>query len=180
MGVVKTEYGLCYTADTCFYQYSDFEDCGLYVGDTGKIFISQAKKIKNVYHLIYECSNLIRAQYKAQQGKGERTEITKFNENILENLDGLYWDLRNETYTPGEYRIKVIYEPKERVIMIAPFFPDRIVHHCIINVLGRYWTNFFIANTYACIKGRGIHKCYGGCAYGFNHRQNGYTILFED
>jgi retron-type reverse transcriptase len=159
MGVVKTEYGLCYTADTCFYQYSDFEDCGLYVGDTGKIFISQAKKIKNVYHLIYECSNLIRAQYKAQQGKGERTEITKFNENILENLDGLYWDLRNETYTPGEYRIKVIYEPKERVIMIAPFFPDRIVHHCIINVLGRYWTNFFIANTYACIKGRGIHKC---------------------
>lgn len=159
MGVVKTEYGLCYTADTCFNQYSDFEDCGLYVGDTGKIFISQAKKIKNVYHLIYECSNLIRAQYKAQQGKGERTEISKFNENILENLDSLYWDLRNETYTPGEYRIKVIYEPKERVIMIAPFFPDRIVHHCIINVLGRYWTNFFIANTYACIKGRGIHKC---------------------
>lgn len=126
MGVVKTEYGLCYTADTCFNQYSDFEDCGLYVGDTGKIFISQAKKIKNVYHLIYECSNLIRAQYKAQQGKGERTEISKFNENILENLDSLYWDLRNETYTPGEYRIKVIYEPKERVIMIAPFFPDRI------------------------------------------------------
>ena len=125
MGVVKTEYGLCYTADTCFNQYSDFEDCGLYVGDTGKIFISQAKKIKNVYHLIYECSNLIRAQYKAQQGKGERTEISKFNENILENLDSLYWDLRNETYTPGEYRIKVIYEPKERVIMIAPFFPDR-------------------------------------------------------
>ena len=89
MGVVKTEYGLCYTADTCFNQYSDFEDCGLYVGDTGKIFISQAKKIKNVYHLIYECSNLIRAQYKAQQGKGERTEISKFNENILENLDSL-------------------------------------------------------------------------------------------
>ena len=53
----RQEYGLCYTADTCFNQYSDFEDCGLYVGDTGKIFISQAKKIKNVYHLIYECSN---------------------------------------------------------------------------------------------------------------------------
>ena len=113
MGVVKTEYGLCYTADTCFYQYSDFENCGLYVGDTGKIFISQAKKIKNVYHLIYECSNLIRAQYKAQQGKGERTEISKFNENILENLDSLYWDLRNETYTPGEYRIKVYMSRKK-------------------------------------------------------------------
>lgn len=43
--------------------------------------------------------------------------------------------------------------------MIAPFFPDRIVHHCIINVLGQFWSSLFISNTYACIKGRGIHKC---------------------
>lgn len=159
MGLVSTEYGLCYDPNTSLYQYSDFEDCGIYVGDTGKIFLSQSKKIKNVYHLLYESGNMIQAQYKAQQGKGERTEITKFNENIIENLDALYWMLRDETYIPGEYRIKTIYEPKERVIMIAPFYPDRIVHHCIINVLGRFWTNFFISNTYACIKGRGIHKC---------------------
>ena len=48
MGLVQTEYGLCYTADTGFYQYSDFDDCGLYIGDTGTLFCSQAKKIKNV------------------------------------------------------------------------------------------------------------------------------------
>lgn len=46
MGVVKTEYGLCYTADTCFYQYSGFEDCGLYVGDTGKIFIPKLRRLR--------------------------------------------------------------------------------------------------------------------------------------
>lgn len=114
MGLVQTEYGLCYTADTGFYQYSDFDDCGLYIGDTGTLFCSQAKKIKNVYHLIYECSNIVLAQYKAQKGKGERSEITKFNENILEYLDELYWSLRNETYTPGEYRIKIIYESLKR------------------------------------------------------------------
>lgn len=149
MGLARTEY--------C--QYSDFEDCGIYVGNTGKIFGSQSKRIKNVYHLLYDCGNILLAQYKAQKGKGERTEITRFNENITECLDAIYWMLRDETYIPGKYREKVIYEPKERIIMIAPFFPDRIVHHCIINVLGRFWTNFFIANTYACIKGRGIHKC---------------------
>lgn len=139
--------------------HSDFEDCGIYVGDTGKIFISQGKKLRNVYCLIYATANLILAQYKAQQGKGNRTEINKFNENLDENLQDLYLMLRDETYTPGEYRTKIIYEPKERLIMIAPFYPDRIVHHCIINVLGRFWQNIFIANTYACIKGRGIHKC---------------------
>lgn len=159
MGTVRTKYGMCYTANTSFYQYEDFDDCGIYVGDTGKIFISQSKKIKNVYPLIYDIKNLTLAQYKAQKGKGERTEITEFNNNITEKLDELYWMLRNGTYEPGEYRVKVIYEPKERVIMIAPFFPDRIVHHCIINVLGRHWKSIFIANTYACIKGRGIHKC---------------------
>ena len=139
--------------------YSDFDNCGIYIGDTGKIAISPGKKLRNVYHLLYESDNLTLAQYNAQKGKGDRTEIRKFNENITDNLRDLYEMLVNETYTPGEYRVKTIYEPKERVIMIAPFFPDRIVHHCIINVLGRFWSNLFIGNTYACIKGRGIHKC---------------------
>mgnify|MGYP002746358503 FL=1 len=139
--------------------YSDYDDCGIYIGDTGKIAVSPGKKLKNVYFLVYDYSNLTRAQYNAQKGKGDRAEIRDFNDNILEYLDGLYWSLRNETYTPGKYRIKLIHDPKEREIMIAPFYPDRIVHHCIINVLGRFWQNQFISNTYACIKGRGIHKC---------------------
>ena len=46
MGVVKTEYGLCYTADTCFNQYSDFEDCGLYVGDTGRYSFPKLRKLR--------------------------------------------------------------------------------------------------------------------------------------
>ena len=77
----------------------------------------------------------------------------------MENLDKLYDLFVNETYIPGKYRVKTIWDPKEREIMIAPFFPDRIVHHCVIIVLGQHWQHTFIENTYACIKGRGIHKC---------------------
>lgn len=144
---------------TYMWNYSDFEDCGYYLGGTKKMQISTSKRLKNVYHLIYSPENLIMAQYKAQKGKGRRSEIDNFNNNICENLNDLWDMLVNETYVPGDYRIKTIYEPKERVIMIAPFFPDRIVHHCIINVLGQFWSSLFISNTYACIKGRGIHKC---------------------
>ncbi len=139
--------------------YEDFDDVGYYIGGTGKMLISSGKKLKNVYELLYSNANLIRSQYTAQRGKGDRTEIKNFNDNICENLDYIYEILSTESYTPGEYRIKVIYEPKERVIMIAPFFPDRIIHHCIINVLSKHWYHIFIENTYACIKGRGIHKC---------------------
>ena len=139
--------------------YEDFEDVGNYIGNTGKIFISPTKKLRNIYPLLYENANIIRAQYNAQKGKGDRTEIKRFNDNLNDNLADLYDMLRDETYKPGEYRVKIIYEPKERVIMIAPFYPDRIIHHCIINVLGKHWYHIFTSNTYACIKGRGIHKC---------------------
>lgn len=124
-----------------------------------ELYFEKSKRLKNIYPLVYSTDNLVRSQYNAQRGKGVRTEITKFNERICENLGKLYCMLESETYVPGEYRIKTIHEPKERIIMIAPFFPDRIIHHCIINVMGDVWTKVFIPNTYACIKGRGIHKC---------------------
>lgn len=139
--------------------YTDFEDCGLYVGDTGKLACSTAKRMRNIYHLVFDPENMLKAQYNAQKGKGDRKEIKRFNENISDCLDALYWELRDETYMPSRYRIMKIHDPKERDIMIAPFFPDRIVHHCIINVLGQHWLKIFTKNTYSCIKGRGTHKC---------------------
>lgn len=124
-----------------------------------ELYFEDSKRLKNIYHLVYDTENLVRSQYNAQKGKRDRTQVKRFNENICENLADIYEMLATETYIPGEYRIKIIREPKERVIMIAPFFPDRIIHHCIINVLGGVWTKAFISNTYSCIKGRGIHKC---------------------
>lgn len=40
-----------------------------------------------------------------------------------------------------------------------PYYPDRIVHHAIMNVIKDIWTKSFIHNTYSCIEGRGIHLC---------------------
>lgn len=139
--------------------YRDFEDVGYYIGNTGKIYISPGKKIKNVYPLIYSTENLVKSQYTSQKGKKNRGEVKAFNDNLNDNLSILYSLLRDETFEPGIYRTKKIYDPKERDIMIAPFFPDRVVHHCIINVLAPHWYHIFIDNTYACIKGRGTHKC---------------------
>lgn len=146
-------------SNTYLPKYSDFEDCGIYIGNTGKIIYSPGKKLKNIYQLLYTNENLCKSQYTAQKGKGVRTEITNFNNNIHDNLRLLYDLFDDESYVPGEYAIRKIYDPKERDLMIAPFFPDRIIHHCVINVLGQFWQHIFIANTYACIKGRGTHKC---------------------
>jgi len=46
---------------------------------------------------------------------------------------------------------------KEREIWKLPYFPDRIIHHCIVNVLELMWMRGFIRDTYAALPGRGVH-----------------------
>lgn len=67
--------------------------------------------------------------------------------------------LLNGTYHTSRYETFKIYEPKERIIYRLPYYPDRIVHHAIMNVMEPIWVSQFIPTTYSCIKGRGIHKC---------------------
>lgn len=121
--------------------------------------INKSKRLKNIYPLLFSAENLVASQMSAQKGKGNRSEVRRFNKNVIDHLQQLHNLLYDETYETGKYRIKIITEPKERLIMIAPYYPDRVLHHCIINILGETWTKVFINNTYACIKGRGIHKC---------------------
>lgn len=72
--------------------------------------------------------------------------------------------LNKRKYIPSPYTTKVIREKtggkvKTRVLKIAQLMPDRIVDHCLIDVIEDDLRKLFIANTYACIKGRGIHAC---------------------
>lgn len=46
---------------------------------------------------------------------------------------------------------------KQRDILKLPYYPDRIVHHCIVQVLAGVWYKALIRDTFACIPGRGIH-----------------------
>ncbi len=71
----------------------------------------------------------------------------------------LHHILVNKQYKTSEYYIFKIFEGKEREIFQLPYYPDRIVHHAIMNVLENVFIRSFTINTYSCIKNRGIHKC---------------------
>jgi hypothetical protein len=62
----------------------------------------------------------------------------------------------NSPYTHLQRRMN---SGKVRDIAKLPYYPDRIIHHAIIQVVEPIWVNSLIKSTYACIKGRGIHKC---------------------
>jgi len=67
-------------------------------------------------------------------------------------------DLENGTYKTSNYKTFSIYEPKERLIFKLPYYPDRIAHHAIMNILKPIWIKTFIHQTYSSIEGRGIHS----------------------
>ena len=43
-----------------------------------------------------------------------------------------------------------------------PYYPDRITHHAIMNILEPVFISTFTADTYSCIKGKGIHAAANG------------------
>jgi len=65
--------------------------------------------------------------------------------------------LLDKTYRTSQYSIFKVHDRKEREVYRLPYFPDRITHHAIMNVLEKVFVSTFTADTFSCIKNRGIH-----------------------
>lgn len=115
------------------------------------------KRIGNIYERVTCLANLQQADEKAQNGKRNQYGVTVHNLNKEGNLLILQDRLVSKTYRTSEYDVFNISEPKERIVYRLPYFPDRITHHAIMNVLEPIFVQTFTADTYSCIKKRGIH-----------------------
>lgn len=115
------------------------------------------KRISNLYEQICSLENLQLADQKARKGKLRSYGVKKHDAKRDENLLKLREMLLNGTFKTSKYEVFQIHEPKTRDIYRLPYFPDRIVHHAVMNVLEPIWVSIFTANTYSCIKGKGIH-----------------------
>lgn len=118
------------------------------------------KKIGNIFNDIVDFNNLIEADKKARLNKKRKYGINRFDKHAHRNLLKLQKDLIEGTYKTSKYDIFTIIADrghKEREIYRLPYFPDRIAHHAIMRVIEPYLIKRFTADTYSCIKGRGIH-----------------------
>lgn len=100
--------------------------------------------------------NLRKAELTARKGKANQYGVLVFDKNKEANLLKLHEMLVNKTYRTSAYRIFKIRDPKEREVYALPYFPDRIVHHLIMIPLEKILKGLFTADTYACVKGKGI------------------------
>lgn len=115
------------------------------------------KRIGNLYGRIISLENLYLADQKARKGKSWQPAVQAHLLAWERNLYSLHHVLATKSFQTSEYTVFKVYEPKEREVYRLPYYPDRIVHHAIMNVLEPIFTSIFTADTYSCVRGKGIH-----------------------
>ncbi len=120
------------------------------------------KRQNNVYDAIFELKNLYLAYYKASKSKLSKLDVISFKKNLMDNLTYLMnifvsEDSKEISELIGNYHYFTIYEPKERLICAASF-PERVLHHAIINICGQNFEDYQIFDSYATRKNKGQYK----------------------
>lgn len=115
------------------------------------------KRKNNLYANIISIENLILASKKARKRKSRQKDVQRHIDNEKQDIENLHELLKHKKYRTSEYKVFKIKDPKERIIFRLPFI-DRIVQHALMNVLEPIFVASFTADTYSCIKGRGIYK----------------------
>lgn len=117
------------------------------------------KRIGNLYNQICSIENLELADKTARRGKQNSYGVRLHDQDRKSNIERLHDSLLNKTFKTSAYsHFQLVCDNgKTREIARLPYYPDRIVHHAVMNVLEPIWVSVFTQDTYSCIKGRGIH-----------------------
>lgn len=115
------------------------------------------KTFKNLFNHIIDENHLYES-YKHVYKETNTKDKYIFNIKKFDNLDILKQELIDETYEVSSYNHFFVYEPKKREIY-APKFIDKIVQMALFSVLIEKYQPTFIDQSYASLKGKGVHKC---------------------
>lgn len=127
------------------------------------------KRHGNLWNKIVSEENIRIAVYNAcrnvgSRSKNKRKNVEKTLNNIEETVRNIQDMLVNGTFRTSRYYIYPLFDPKLRFIYCLPFYPDRVVHHVLLNVLAPIWDGLMYSGSYACRKGYGQHMAGTKCA----------------
>ncbi len=106
---------------------------------------------------IISVDNLLEAWREFVRGKRKKCDVAEFSLHLMDNILSLQHDPRHHTYRHGSYQAFDIFDPKPRSIHKASV-RDRLLHHAIYRVLYLCFERSFIADSFSCRIGKGIHK----------------------
>ena len=114
-------------------------------------------KMGFIHSVTYE--KMYKAYLNARKAKRYRRDVILFNLRYEERLSIICNKIKRGKYEFGEFKEFYVYDPKKRRILAAPF-EDRVVHTWYVKeFIEKIFVPSFIPTSYACIKGKGMHKC---------------------
>ena len=105
-------------------------------------------------HVEFPFTELVQAYFDCRKNKRNTASAIAFEQNLEANLANLYDDLMTGQYQIGKSICFVITRPKPREVWAAEF-RDRVVHHLLYNRISPRFYASFIADSCACMPGRG-------------------------
>ncbi len=116
------------------------------------------KRHGHLFDAIANPANLHAAHQRARRQKTWQSAIARVDAAPDRHAADLSRLLLAGEYQTGAYsEMTIVERGKERLIHRLPYWPDRVVHHAIVQVLEPIWLPTMIRHTYASIPGRGIH-----------------------
>lgn len=134
------------------------------------------RRIGQCFEAIIAPAHLWAAWLDFRRGKRTRPTVARFAPNAARHVHRLHRALRAESYRPEGYRVKVIHEPKRRVIAAA-VVRDRIVHHALYRCLAPQLDHRLVNSTFACRPGRGTHRAV--LAFQRGLRAHRYVLMLD-
>jgi len=105
---------------------------------------------------IADRNNLLHALWLASRGKRHRSIVQKWLGDPESHIAALRSSILNQTAPLGRFRTFTIHDPKKRTIHAADFC-DRVLHHAVMIHAGPVIDRSLVADSYACVPGRGVH-----------------------
>lgn len=115
------------------------------------------KRHGNLFSRIVHPDNLRLAHQNARRGKTHYHDVMVVDADPDLYIDQIRYMLVNRAFSTAPYTQKIVTEPKRRIIYKLPYYPDRIIHHAVMQVMQPLWDKTFIYDLYSAIPGKGLH-----------------------
>lgn len=117
------------------------------------------KRYGNLFEKIVDVKNILEAHKNAKKGKRHYKEVRMFEERPYHNARAVRRMLLEKSYVPSPYiSMHINDRGKPREILKTRYYPDRIIHHAMMQVVQPIFEETYIKDTYQSITGRGTHK----------------------
>lgn len=117
------------------------------------------KSYGGLWQQVVSFENLLSGFHEARKSKRYKYEVLRFADRLEENLFKIQGDLIAGRWRPSPYREFVKVDTLKRRLVQAPAFCDRVLHHALIGITQPFMERKWIYDSYACRRGKGIHKC---------------------